>query len=68
MVSGIIDIPSDINEETSEGFTVFKVRAPKDQIGLLIGRGGKTINAIKNILKIRAIKEGVRVDIEVEEA
>ncbi len=68
MMSGIIDSPVDITEETSDGFTVFKVKIPKDQVGLIIGRGGKTINAIKNVLKIRAMKEEIRVDIQVEEA
>lgn len=56
-------------EETddSNGFTIFKVTLPKEDIGLVIGRSGKTINAIKNILKIMAIKEDRRIDVEIAE-
>jgi len=68
MISGIIGKPADVMQESQDGFTVFQVSIPKDQIGIIIGRGGKTINAIKNVLKIRAIKEGARVDIQVNEA
>lgn len=67
MISNIITGEADIEQEESEGFIVFKVRVPKDEVGLVIGKGGKTINALKNILKIRAIKENVRIDIQVDE-
>ncbi len=67
MISNIITGEADIEQEESEGFIVFKVKVPKDEVGLVIGKGGKTINALKNILKIRAIKENVRVDIQVDE-
>jgi len=68
MLNNIIEGPIEINEENSDGFIVYKVSIPKDQVGLVIGKGGKTINALKNILKIRAIRDNVRVDIQVEEA
>ena len=68
MIENIVDGPIEVSESDDNGFKVFHVRVPKDQVGIVIGKGGKTINALKNILKIRAIKEGVRVDIQVEEA
>jgi len=68
MIENIVDGPVEVTETDDNGFKVFQVRIPKDQVGIVIGKGGKTINALKNILKIRAIKEGVRVDIQVEEA
>ncbi len=68
IISGITGKPADVRQESQDGFTVFQVNIPKDQVGIIIGRGGKTINAIKNVLKIRAIKEGTRVDIQVNEA
>lgn len=68
MLNNIIDGPVEVTEENSEGFIVYKVSVPQDQVGMVIGKGGKTINALKNILKIRAIKEDVRVDIQIQEA
>lgn len=68
MISGIIGRECEISEENSDGFIVFKVKVPKEDIGIVIGRSGKTINAIKNVLKINAIREGVRVDVQIEEA
>ena len=57
----------EVEEDDSEGFTNFVIKVPQDKMGQVIGRGGKTINSIKNILKIKAIKEGVRIDIQVTE-
>ena len=68
MILGITGKECDISEENSDGFIVFKVKVPQEDIGIVIGRSGKTINAIKNVLKISAIREGVRVDVQVEEA
>ncbi len=67
IIEGIIGEKVDISEENSDGFTNFIVEIPKDQVGIVIGRGGKTINAIKNILKIRAIRENIRIDVQVNE-
>ena len=68
IITGITGKECEISEENSDGFIVFKVKEPKEDIGIVIGRSGKTINAIKNVLKINAIREGVRIDVQVEEA
>ncbi len=67
MLENIVEGPVEITEENDNGFIIYKVSAPKDQVGMIIGKGGKTINALKNILKIRAIRDQVRVDIQIEE-
>ena len=67
MIQGIIGKECEISEEDSNGYIVFKVKVPQEDVGIIIGRSGKTINAIKNVLKINAIREGIRVDIQVEE-
>ena len=68
MISGITGKECEISEENSDGFIIYKVKVPREDVGIVIGRSGKTINAIKNVLKINAIREGVRVDIQIEEA
>lgn len=50
-------------EETEGGLVTFNVSLPKEQMGRVIGKGGKMIHAIKTILKVRAAKEEKRVDI-----
>lgn len=68
MLKNILEGEFTVTEEDENGFIVYKVTASQDEIGKIIGKGGKTINALKNILKIRAIKEDKKIDIQVVEA
>lgn len=55
-------------EKAGEGGNVnFIVSIPKDDIAKVIGKEGKMIKSIKNLLKVRAIKENVYVDLSVVE-
>lgn len=56
-----------VEEEQTDGVINYKLFLPQEQIGKVIGKGGRTINAIKNILKIKAIRDKVRVEVEVVE-
>jgi len=67
MLDSIIEGEYTVTEEDQDGFIVYKITAPQDQIGRVIGKNGKTINALKNILKIRAVKENKKVDIQIAE-
>lgn len=57
-----------VEAEEANGFINFNIVAPKKTIGLLVGKGGKTIRAIRNILKVRAILEKKAVGVMVSEA
>ncbi len=56
-------------EKIAEGnnlkFTAF---IPKKDIAKVIGKEGKMVKSIKNLLKIRAIKENVFATLEIQEA
>ena len=67
MLDSIIEGEYTITEEDQDGFIIYKITAPTDQIGRVIGKNGKTINALKNILKIRAVKENKKIDIQISE-
>ena len=67
ILDNILEEKVDIEEEENDGFVTIKVFAPQEVMGKVIGKGGKTVNAIKNILKIKAIKENKKVDIQIEE-
>lgn len=67
ILDNILEEKVDIEEEEIDGFVTVKVFAPQEAMGKVIGKGGKTVNAIKNLLKIKAIKENKKVDIQIEE-
>ena len=46
----------------------FQVSIPKEDIAKVIGKEGKMVKSIKNLLKIRAIKENVFTSLEIQES
>jgi hypothetical protein len=66
----IVDNPDAINIEESEqdDMTVFTVTVAKEDMGKVIGKEGKVIRSIRNIMKIRAMKENKRINIALSEA
>lgn len=58
----------EVSEESEEGQTVLTIKAPKDKIGLLIGKAGKTIRALRLLVKVRATLEKKGVTINVVES
>ncbi len=57
----------EVAEENQDGRTVFTVKTKPENIGLLIGRGGVMIKALRNILKVRATLEKQAVSLEISE-
>ena len=64
---------SDINkvriEKQENGQNVtFNVFVPREEIAKVIGKEGKMVKSIKNLVKIRAIKQNIFAHVEVQEA
>lgn len=57
-----------VTESEEDGSTILTIHAPQEEIGRIIGKGGKVINAMKQLVKIQAIRENKRVEINVEES
>ena len=59
----------EIVEETEGESTHFLVKAPEDSVGIIIGKEGRTIKAIRSLLKVKATleKKGVSVSVEPKE-
>ena len=55
----------EIATEEDEDYLRYTIKAPEDVVGLIIGKGGKTIKSIRKLVKIRATLEKKRVDLEV---
>lgn len=65
-ITGVEDFK--IEESTEDTYTSFTIKTKPGTAGLVIGKGGKTIKTIRNLLKIRATLEKKGVNISVEEA
>lgn len=46
-----------IKEETPEGGSNLSLEVEPESVGLIIGKGGRVIKAIRNILRVRATLE-----------
>ncbi len=57
-----------ITQEEAEGKTSFDIKADPSVIGLVIGKGGKTIKNIRKIASIKAVLEKKIIQISVSEA
>ncbi len=56
-------------EKNQEGDNIaFILNVPQEDIAKVIGKNGKMIKSIKNLVKVRAIKENVFASVEVKEA
>lgn len=68
MLKGLLgDADFEILESEVEGRTVFSIKTKPENIGLIIGKGGKMIHSLRNILKVRATLEKKAVGLEVIE-
>ncbi len=70
IVSSIVDNADAvvIDEQEEEGVTNFIIHVAKEDVGKVIGKEGKIIRAIRNIMKIPAIKQNKRIHVSVAEA
>lgn len=57
----------EILETDQEGRIVYSIKTEPENIGLIIGKGGKMIRALRNILKVRATLEKKAVSVEIME-
>ncbi len=69
IISSIVDSPDKvlITEESEDDFVTFKLTVDKEDMGKVIGKNGKVIRAIRNVLKIPAIKQNKKINIVLEE-
>jgi predicted RNA-binding protein YlqC (UPF0109 family) len=66
LLKAIVTKPEELTvEETREGTVVnIKICAAEEDMGIVIGKGGKTIRSIRALAKCKAIKESVKVYVE----
>lgn len=69
IISSIVDNPDavEINEEEADGVHNLLITVAKEDMGKVIGKEGKVIRSIRNIMKIKAMKHGIRINISLAE-
>lgn len=69
IVKALVDNPEDVavEENDDNGFVTFTISVNKDDMGKVIGKEGKVIRSIRNVMKIPAMKQGKKVQISIAE-
>lgn len=69
IVSSIVDNQSEvkIEEDEQNGVVTYYITVAKEDMGKIIGKEGKVIRAIRNVMKIPAMKNNKKVTISLVE-
>ena len=69
IISQIVDNPDkvEVKELEDQGMTNFTITVDPSDMGKIIGKNGKVIRAIRNVIKISAIKQNKKINIALSE-
>ena len=56
-----------VEEEVTPDYTNLLLSVDQSDMGNVIGKGGKIIKSLRNLVKVKAIKEGKRVNVELKD-
>lgn len=67
VVRGLVEDPDRVAvTEIDQGhLTIYEIEVAPDDMGKIIGRQGRMINALRALVKASAVRRGVRVNVEV---
>ena len=68
LARALVDEPKEVSVESFEeedGTTVLELRVAEDDLGKVIGRRGRTVNALRVVMRACATKRGGRLLVEV---
>jgi predicted RNA-binding protein YlqC (UPF0109 family) len=68
LVRALVDEPDRVTVEQFEeddGTIVLELAVADDDYGMIIGRGGRTANALRTVVKAAAVKENRRVLVDI---
>lgn len=70
IISSIVDNKEkiQISEETEGDFLTYTISVDPSDMGKVIGKNGKIIRAIRNVMKIPAIKQNKRINIVLQDS
>lgn len=67
IVRALVDKPQavELTATAAEGQTLYEVKVAPEDIGKVIGRDGRTVNALRTVLAAAASKSGEKVRLEI---
>jgi uncharacterized protein len=70
IISQIVDNPEkvEIKEQEDQGMINFTITVAPADMGRIIGKNGKVIRSIRNVIKISAIKQNKKINIALSES
>jgi uncharacterized protein len=70
ILSQIVEDPEkiEINEQEDQGIINFTITVAPSDMGKVIGKNGKVIRAVRNVVKIAAIKQNKKINIALSES
>ena len=54
-----------VTEERNDEGVVLKLQVAQEDVGRVIGKQGRVVQAMRTLLRVVAVKEGTRVDLEI---
>lgn len=69
LVTNLVDHPDDVavEETVEEGFTNLQLTVNKEDMGKVIGKEGRIIRALRDLVKVMAIKNNLRANVTLSE-
>lgn len=69
IVKNLVNNPDSVvvEEDNQDGNVNLYLTVHPDDMGIIIGKGGQTIHAIRKVLTVRAISENVRINLQLNE-
>lgn len=66
LTKSIVDNPDsvEIRKAEAEKTIIYEIKVAEEDVGKVIGKHGRIINAIRTLVKAAAVKEGKKVTIE----
>jgi uncharacterized protein len=68
LARALVDDPDAVSVEAFEeddGTLVYEVTVAEDDVGKIIGRSGRTVNAVRAVVRAAAVRDGRRVLVDV---
>ena len=68
LARSLVDSPDEVSVEgfdEEDGTIVLELRVADDDAGKVIGRGGRTVAALRTVVKAAAVRDGQRVLVDV---
>jgi uncharacterized protein len=68
LARALVDKPDEVSVESFEdddGTTVLELSVAEDDMGKVIGKGGRTVNSLRAVMRASSVRQGGRVVVDI---